>query len=220
MSRPFTLRAVLPALLLFAAAPLAAQTFTLELTRFGTCLGSGCVVEIADNGALDQNPAEHVIDFSVPRVGDPPTAFSASGRAIESLGLDRFGQVSSILMTLTDTSVQGTLGAPIGGQIGMISSLPLYVLFVGFVISLVGLYEFTHVHRLRPSRLSPLWMMIAYLPYQWILGYAALRAVWRQLRGMNTWEKTAHVGAHRSNPAAAAATQPGILFDKEEVAHV
>ena len=47
-----------------------------------------------------------------------------------------------------------------------------------------------------------------------------LRAVWRQLRGMNTWEKTAHVGAHRSNPAAAAATQPGILFDKEEVAHV
>jgi cellulose synthase/poly-beta-1,6-N-acetylglucosamine synthase-like glycosyltransferase len=104
--------------------------------------------------------------------------------------------------------------------VAMISSLPLYVLFVGFVISLVGLYEFTHVHRLRPSRLSPLWMMIAYLPYQWILGYAALRAVWRQLRGMNTWEKTAHVGAHRANPAAAPATQPGILFDKEEVAHV
>jgi cellulose synthase/poly-beta-1,6-N-acetylglucosamine synthase-like glycosyltransferase len=104
--------------------------------------------------------------------------------------------------------------------VAMISSLPLYVLFVGFVISLVGLYEFTHVHRLRPSRLSPLWMMIAYLPYQWILGYAALRAVWRQLRGMNTWEKTAHVGAHRAHAAAAAATQPGILFDKEEVAHV
>ena len=125
MGKPFTLRAGLLAPWLLAAAPLAAQTFTLELTRFGTCLGGGCVVEIADNGALDLNPATHVIDFSVPGVGNPPTAFAASGRAIETLGLDRFGQVGSILMTLTGTSMQGTLGAPIGGQIGMISSLPL-----------------------------------------------------------------------------------------------
>jgi glycosyltransferase XagB len=104
--------------------------------------------------------------------------------------------------------------------VAMISSLPLYVLFVGFVISLVGLYEFTHVHGLRPSWSSPLRMMVAYLPYQWILGYAALRAVWRQLRGMNTWEKTAHVGAHRVHQSTPPAAQPSILFDKEEVAHV
>jgi hypothetical protein len=39
---------------------------------------------------------------------------------------------------------------------------------------------------------------VAYLPYQWLLGYSALRAVWRQLRGINSWEKTAHTGAHRT----------------------
>jgi cellulose synthase/poly-beta-1,6-N-acetylglucosamine synthase-like glycosyltransferase len=103
--------------------------------------------------------------------------------------------------------------------VAMLSSLPLYVLLIGFAISLAGLYEFTHVHRLRPSWRSPIWMAIAYLPYQWILGYAALRAVWRQLRGVNTWEKTAHVGAHRvaqDTPAP----HPAVALDKEEVAHV
>ena len=40
--------------------------------------------------------------------------------------------------------------------------------------------------------------MLGYLPYQWLLGFAALRAVWRQLRGMNNWEKTNHIGAHRA----------------------
>jgi len=103
--------------------------------------------------------------------------------------------------------------------VAMLSSLPLYVLILSFAISLAGLYEFTNVHRLRPSWLSPLWMLVTYLPYQWLLGYAALRAVWRQLRGMNTWEKTAHVGAHRTQLAVAPASQAPILFDTEEVTH-
>lgn len=91
--------------------------------------------------------------------------------------------------------------------VAMISSLPLYVLLVQFAISLIGLYEFTSAHRLKPSWLSPLWMLVAYLPYQWMLGYAALRAVWRQFKGINTWEKTKHVGAHRTaQPAAFNAT--------------
>ena len=81
--------------------------------------------------------------------------------------------------------------------VAMVSMLPLYMLATQFAISLAGLYEFTSVHRLRPSLLSPLWLLIAYLPFQWLLGYAALRAVWRQLRRVNTWEKTQHVGAHR-----------------------
>ncbi len=41
-------------------------------------------------------------------------------------------------------------------------------------------------------------LVVTYLPYQWLLGFAALRAVWRELRGVNTWEKTAHTGAHRA----------------------
>ena len=40
-------------------------------------------------------------------------------------------------------------------------------------------------------------MALTYLPYQWVLSYAAVRATIRELRGINNWEKTAHVGAHR-----------------------
>ena len=79
------------------------------------------------------------------------------------------------------------------------------VLFVLTALE-VGLYEFTAVHRLRPSLFSPLRLALSYLPYQWLLAFAALRAVWRQARGVNTWEKTAHVGAHRQLVAAAVAS--------------
>ena len=100
--------------------------------------------------------------------------------------------------------------------VAMISTLPVYVLVIQFVISLVGLYEFTGVHGLRPSLLTPLWLLAAYMPYQWLLAFAALRALWRQLRGVNTWEKTAHIGAHRTPRDAATAR---LLVEAEEAAH-
>ena len=83
--------------------------------------------------------------------------------------------------------------------VAILSSLPCYMLLVQVAIGLVGLYEFTGAHGLRPGPLSPLRLVAAYLPYQWLLGLAAFRAVWRQARGVNTWEKTAHIGAHRGS---------------------
>ncbi len=103
--------------------------------------------------------------------------------------------------------------------VAMVSSLPLYMVLIQFAISLVGLYEFTTAHRLRPSLLSPLWMLVAYLPYQWLLGYAALRAVWRQARGVNTWEKTTHVGAHRIGKVAASMPQTILLVEQEDITY-
>lgn len=103
--------------------------------------------------------------------------------------------------------------------VAMVSSLPLYMVLIQFAISLVGLYEFTTAHRLRPSLLSPLWMLVAYLPYQWLLGYAALRAVWRQARGVNTWEKTTHVGAHRIGEVAASMPQTILLVEQEDITY-
>ncbi|HET8628173.1 MAG TPA: glycosyltransferase [Thermomicrobiales bacterium] len=83
--------------------------------------------------------------------------------------------------------------------VAILSSLPCYMLLLQIAIGLVGLYEFTGAHGLRPRPLSPVRLVAAYLPYQWLLGFAAFRAVWRQARGVNTWEKTAHVGAHRGH---------------------
>lgn len=79
----------------------------------------------------------------------------------------------------------------------MILLLPLYLLLAHYVISVVGLYEFARAHHLHPPITVPVTMAAVYLPYQWVLAYAALRAMLRQLRGVNNWEKTKHVGAHR-----------------------
>ncbi len=52
-------------------------------------------------------------------------------------------------------------------------------------------------------------MALAYIPYQWVLAYAALRAFVRELRGISNWEKTQHTGAHRTGRDAAYAGPRG-----------
>ena len=94
--------------------------------------------------------------------------------------------------------------------------LPSYALFAHYLLSVIGLHEFARAHGLRlPSRATlrlggqvlalpvpaypALHLLVTYFPYQWALGFAAIRAVWRELRGQTNWEKTAHVGAHRQH---------------------
>lgn len=82
--------------------------------------------------------------------------------------------------------------------IAMLTALPFYTMIAQFVISLIGLYEFTSVHSLKPSWVTPFRLLVSFIPYQCLLGWGALRAVWRYAKGMNNWEKTAHIGAHRT----------------------
>ncbi|MGY1779013.1 glycosyltransferase [Geodermatophilus sp. SYSU D01036] len=97
-----------------------------------------------------------------------------------------------------------TLRAPVG--IALISYVPVVLLAAHFMIHVVGLYEFTEAHGLKPSRTMILRMAVAWFPYQVLLAYAALRALARHLRGVHNWEKTAHTGQHRG----AAAARPGV----------
>lgn len=99
--------------------------------------------------------------------------------------------------------------------VAMFSALPFYMVVMQLCINLAGLYEFTRVHKLRAFTWSALRMIVAYLPYQWILGYAALRSVWRLVLGANGWEKTSHVGAHRTTRFAPALSR---LADADESA--
>ncbi|MDQ6925932.1 MAG: hypothetical protein M3154_06825, partial [Candidatus Eremiobacteraeota bacterium] len=67
---------------------------------------------------------------------------------------------------------------------------------------------------------TTLQLVAAYLPYQWLLGYAALRAAWRQALRVNTWEKTQHVGAHRTVvPAVPGAMQQAAAALETEMMH-
>lgn len=87
------------------------------------------------------------------------------------------------------------LKLPVSAAMG--SFLPLYTLVFQFLISVVGGFAFTHEYGFRFPLLLPIAMAVTFLPYQWLLGISAVRAVYRQLRRDLNWEKTDHVGAHR-----------------------
>jgi hypothetical protein len=50
--------------------------------------------------------------------------------------------------------------------------------------------------RIRPRDHARL--LLGAFPYQLLLAAAAVRSVWRQLRGHGGWEKTTHTNAHRT----------------------
>lgn len=83
--------------------------------------------------------------------------------------------------------------------IALVSYLPVTMFIAHFLASAVGLHEFTEAHGLQASPRTIARMALAWIPYQFVLSYAALRAVVRQARGVSNWEKTDHVGAHRTD---------------------
>lgn len=87
--------------------------------------------------------------------------------------------------------------------VALISFLPVLMIVAYFIICVIGLYEFTGAHGLEASPRSVVRLAVAWLPYQLILSYAALRAVARQSRGITDWEKTKHIGAHRERQLTA-----------------
>ncbi len=93
----------------------------------------------------------------------------------------------------------------------MILDLPFYLLFAHLILAILGLYEFADAHGVKPSWKTPIGMIVGYLPYQWVLAYASVRATYRQFHGINNWEKTQHVGAHRQGAAETPAAAPRSL---------
>lgn len=81
--------------------------------------------------------------------------------------------------------------------IAMYTWIPLYVFCLQACLDVAGLVEFIRIQKREFSWRVLLNVAIGYFPYQWLLAYAALRAVIRQLGRRNNWEKTMHVGIHR-----------------------
>lgn len=79
----------------------------------------------------------------------------------------------------------------------LFSTLPIYLLLLQFIIYNIGLYEFTRDYKLKYPILTPLKVLLAFYPYQIILGFSAFRAVIRFTAGKQSWEKTSHINAHR-----------------------
>ncbi len=82
--------------------------------------------------------------------------------------------------------------------LAMFTFVPLYCFVLAVFIDLAGLHEFLKAHNRKWSWREALILIIAFFPYQWILSFGALRAVYRSIRGASNWEKTAHLGQHRT----------------------
>ena len=92
------------------------------------------------------------------------------------------------------------LQVPVG--IAMISLLPLYAIFFQLLVGLIGLRDFADSYGFRLKALDLVRYALGFVPYQFLLSISALRAVFREFKGANDWEKTAHSGVHRA-PAEA-----------------
>jgi glycosyltransferase XagB len=114
--------------------------------------------------------------------------------AIFTLG---FPTVQAVLGLYILASVLMMLAFKVPVLMTLLLDLPFYLLAAHFILNVIGLYEFTDAHGLKPTWKTLLVMALGYLPYQWVLAYASVRATTRQLRGINNWEKTQHIGAHR-----------------------
>jgi cellulose synthase/poly-beta-1,6-N-acetylglucosamine synthase-like glycosyltransferase len=124
--------------------------------------------------------------------------------------LPKLGQKLLALYTLTYPLFQGALLLlwPINFivlfffKFGMAVTLPtfapLYALFFQLLVNCFGLWEFTRAYKLRRKFWYPLQLLVTFIPFNLVLGYSALRAVFRVFTGRTNWEKTAHVGAHRA----------------------
>jgi glycosyltransferase XagB len=82
--------------------------------------------------------------------------------------------------------------------VAMMTFLPLYALFLQFMVTLVGARMFTREYGVRLPVRTFLMLAITYLPYQWLLAFSSARAAYRELEIREDWEKTAHFGAHRA----------------------
>ncbi len=125
--------------------------------------------------------------------------------AIYTLGFPIVQAVLGLYM-LVSLLMMFTLKIPV--LIAITLDLPFYLLVAHFTLTVIGLYEFTNAHGLKPTWKTLLVMALGYLPYQWVLAYASVRATLRQLRGINNWEKTQHIGAHRQAGALEATVSP------------
>jgi cellulose synthase/poly-beta-1,6-N-acetylglucosamine synthase-like glycosyltransferase len=105
--------------------------------------------------------------------------------------------VQMALMMLWPLVLIGSLFLKVPLLVAMVAFLPLYGMVFQFALTMVGAFIFTREYGVRLPIAMPLVMTVTWLPYQWILGWAALRAGYRELNIHTNWEKTAHSGAHR-----------------------
>jgi len=97
---------------------------------------------------------------------------------------------------------------PVAVALALLGHLPLLLTLLAFTAlfmtlamlttEFVGLRELSRTFYIRIKRRDYLRLFITLIPYQLTLAFAAARSIWKEFRGDQRWEKTAHAGLHRS----------------------
>ncbi|AGB21262.1 glycosyl transferase [Mycobacterium sp. JS623] len=80
----------------------------------------------------------------------------------------------------------------------LVTFLPLAPTLVTMAVESAALGEFGREFGIRIRVRDQARLLLGTLPYQLLLAAAAVRSVWREIRGQGGWEKTAHANAHRT----------------------
>ncbi len=105
--------------------------------------------------------------------------------------------IQAVTGLLVPLSLAFILFAETPTVITLIGFLPLLLVVASVCVELVALHEFGREFDVRVGPRQYAGLVLGTMPYQWLLAFAAVRAVVRERRGETGWEKTAHVGAHR-----------------------
>lgn len=108
--------------------------------------------------------------------------------------------VQALLFLIVPVCIAIAIFVELPVLIALYSTLPLYIFLTQLLIVMLGLYEFGKDYNKKIAPKYYIKMIIWFFPYQWVLGFASLRAVWRFFSKNMTWEKTAHINAHRTSP--------------------
>jgi glycosyltransferase XagB len=81
--------------------------------------------------------------------------------------------------------------------VSLYSSIPMFLLSTQMIILILGMWTFTREYKLKFPWYMPFKIILSFIPYQFVLTVAAFRALYRELKGVTNWEKTAHANIHR-----------------------
>jgi glycosyltransferase XagB len=80
----------------------------------------------------------------------------------------------------------------------LVTFLPLAPTLVTMAVESAALGEFGREFGVRIRARDQARLLLGTVPYQLLLAAAAVRSVWREIRGHGGWEKTTHTNAHRT----------------------
>ena len=106
---------------------------------------------------------------------------------------------------LVPVSVVLALVVKVPTPLALLTFLPLVPTVITVAAEIAGLAEFGRLYGPKPRLVDYARLVLGTFPFQVFLAGAAVRAVFRQLKGENSWEKTEHTGAHRDAPEEAIA---------------